>query len=157
MVAGGRSLSDYNVDPVFDKLVSPMIVWTVMVFASFIVRILLVTFAGIQIAVLGRFIYADIWLTLLASFWHAWIWRNKAYIQASIIAAIEWPLATVILSYLLLWLYAEMSFEEISALFRFWDGGIVGFYLIAFIIGPLIVGPIVGMVTDFRSRRGGPA
>jgi riboflavin transporter FmnP len=145
-------MAEYDVDPIFDKLASPMIVWTVMVFASFIVRILLVTFAGIQIAVLGKFIYADLWLTVLASFWHAWVWRDKAYIQASIIAAIEWPLATLIFGYLLLSLYADMGGEEIWALFRFWDGGTAGIYVIAFILCPLVLGPVVGLVTAFRAR-----
>ncbi len=100
-----------------------------------------------------KILYSDMTLLMLAAIWHAWVWRKDAYFQASLIAAIEWPVATTLAGYLWLRYLWSLPESEVVAELRFWDGGSYGLLVVSSALAPLILGPAFGLA--WRLRLGG--
>nr|NIS42702.1 hypothetical protein [Desulfuromonadales bacterium] len=146
-------MTDYNISPRVNKLLSPMIIWIVFLFSSVICRIILELFTGMHATAVEKILYSDMTLLMLAAIWHAWVWRKDAYFQASLIAAIEWPVATTLVGYLWLRFLWSLSDSEIVAALRFWDGGAYGLLVVSSALAPLILGPAFGLAG--RLKLGG--
>lgn len=144
--------SEIYVNPTFDLIFSPVIVWIVWLYAVFILRIVIVFFTGTETSVSEVSVDSDIVIAVLVAAWHAWVWRKKAFVKASLIAAIQWPVLTTIVSYLFLMFVWSIPHEQILVMMRFWDGGLVGFLALVFAVAPLILGPVFGLSWYFRSQ-----
>ena len=129
-----------------------MIIWIVFLFSSVICRIILELFTGMHATAVEKILYSDMTLLMLAAIWHAWVWRKDAYIQASLIAAIEWPLATGLVGYLWLRYLWAIPHDELMASLRFWEGGAYGLLVIVSAVAPLILGPVFGLAWQLMPR-----
>lgn len=145
-------MTDYNVDPLLNKLASPIIIWIIFLFTSVVCRIILELFIGLHATAVEKILYSDLTLLAIAAIWHAWIWRKDAYLQVSIIAAIEWSLATGLVGYFWLRYLWAMPHSEIMTSLRFWEGGAYGLLVVCSALAPLILGPAFGLAWQFKHR-----
>ena len=148
--------SEYKVDPAFDLLFSPIIVWLVWLFFVLVFRIIIVIFTGHEATISQESLDADIILGVLASIWHAWAWRKKAFLKASFVAAIEWGLLTALASYLFLVFVWSVPHNDTVVMLKFWEGGLIGLLVLVMAVGPLIFGPVLGIFRYLRSQRAAP-
>lgn len=151
-----KKTSEYKVDPIFDLLFSPIIVWVVWLFLVLLIRIAIVFFTGHEATISQESIDADIILGVLASVWHAWVWRKRAFLTASLVAAIEWGLLTTSAGYLFLVFIWSVPHDQALMMLKFWEGGLIGLLLFVMVVGPLIFGPVFGLFWHLRSQRAVP-
>ena len=148
--------TDYEVNPLFDIVFSPVIIWVVWLFAAYSFRFIADLFTGIQTTISQLSVGGDVVFGVLASIWHAWVWRKKAFVAASFMAAIEWPILTTVAVYLHLAYIWSVPHEQTLMMLKFWKGGEFGPLVLVSAFGPIVFGLLFGLARYFRSQRAMP-
>ena len=108
---------------------------------------------GLYVAISGFFVFREtgaldhvfyfaVICILGGSIWNASIWRAKGGLQASIVAACVWLVATILLYILLFHVVMGASLAEFLDLLKFWQGGTLGLLLLVLAIAPILIGEV---------------